>query len=86
MHFEVRRKFAQETLDSCANLRAHLLLNQPHIIGNLDLPPGRYDDFVSASKAAMVMRRQNPSLRVRRDVETVGRAATKAARSKRRHR
>ena len=47
---------------------------------------GRYDDFVSASKAAIVMRQQNPSLRVRQDVETVGRSATKAARRKRRQR
>ena len=45
---------------------------------------GRYDDFVSASKAAMVMRCQNPSLRVR--VETMRQSAPKAARRKRRQR
>ncbi len=47
---------------------------------------GRYDDFVSASKAAMVMRCQNPSLRVRVDVETMRQSAPKAARRKRRQR
>ena len=45
---------------------------------------GRYDDFVSASKAAMVMRQQTPSLRVR--VETMRQSAPKAARRKRRQR
>ncbi len=45
---------------------------------------GRYDDFVSATKAAMVMRRQTPSLRVR--VETMRQSAPKAARRKRRQR
>jgi len=44
----------------------------------------RYDDFVSATKAAMVMRRQTPSLRVR--VETMRQSAPKAARRKRRQR
>ena len=47
---------------------------------------GRYDDFVSATKAAMVMRRQNPALRVRVDVETMRQSAPKAARRKRRQR
>ncbi len=47
---------------------------------------GRYDDFVSATKAAMVMRRQTPSLRVRQDVETMRQSAPKAARRKRRQR
>ncbi len=46
---------------------------------------GRYDDFVSATKAAMAMRQQTPSLRVRQDVETM-RQAPKAARRKRRQR
>ncbi len=45
---------------------------------------GRYDDFVSAPKAAMVMRQQTPSLRVR--VETMRQSAPKAARRKRRQR
>jgi hypothetical protein len=45
---------------------------------------GRYDDFVSATKAAMVMRQQTPSLRVR--VETMRQSAPKAARRKRRQR
>ncbi len=44
----------------------------------------RYDDFVSATKAAMVMRRQTPSLRVR--VATMRQSAPKAARRKRRQR
>jgi len=47
---------------------------------------GRYDDFVSASKAAIVMRQQNPSLRVRQDVETMRQSAPKAVRRKRRQR
>ncbi len=47
---------------------------------------GRYDDFVSASKAAMVMRAQTPSLRVRQDVEMVRQSAPKAVRRKRRKR
>ncbi len=47
---------------------------------------GRYDDFVSASKAAMVMRAQTPALRVRVDVETVRQSAPKAVRRKRRQR
>ncbi len=47
---------------------------------------GRYDDFVSASKAAMVMRQQTPSLRVRVDVQMVYQSAPKAARRKRRKR
>ena len=45
---------------------------------------GRYDDFVSATKAAMVMRQQTPSLRVR--VETMRQSAPKPARRKRRQR
>ncbi len=45
---------------------------------------GRYDDFVSATKAAMAMRQQTPSLRVR--VETMRQSAPKAARRKRRQR
>jgi hypothetical protein len=49
-------------------------------------PAGRYDDFVSATKAAMFMRRQTPSLRVRQDVEMVRQSAPKAARRKRRQR
>ena len=47
---------------------------------------GRYDDFVSASEAAMVMRRQNSALRVRVDVETMRQSAPKAAPRKRRKR
>ncbi len=47
---------------------------------------GRYDDFASACKAAVVMRCQNPSLRVRQDVETMRQSAPKAARRKRRQR
>ncbi len=47
---------------------------------------GRYDDFVSATKAAMVMRGQNPALRVRLYVETMRQSAPKAARRKRRQR
>ena len=47
---------------------------------------GRYDDFVSASKAAIVMRQQNPALRVRQDVEMLRQSAPKAARRKRRQR